>query len=66
MLDQGKSRGIERREEWTGRTVWDEGINRETLKKILERSELPGHRLKELRPKPRGGAYLERIAPIIE
>ena len=44
----------------------DEGIHWETLKKILEHSEPPGYRLKEARPKPKIGPYLERIAQIIE
>ena len=44
----------------------DEGIHWETLKKILEHSEPPGYRLKEARPKPKIGAYLEQIAQIIE
>ena len=44
----------------------DEGIGWETLKKILSHPEPPGYRLKEPRPKPKIGAYLERIAQIIE
>jgi transposase len=44
----------------------DEGIHWETLKKILKYSEPPGYRLKEVRPKPKIGSYLERIAQIIE
>jgi transposase len=44
----------------------DEGIHWETLKKILEHPEPPGYRLKEPRPKPKIGAYLEQIAQIIE
>ena len=44
----------------------DEGIHWETLKKILEYSEPPGYRLREARPKPKIGPYLERIAQIIE
>ena len=43
-----------------------EGIGWETLKKILTYPERPGYRLKEPRPKPKIGAYLERIAQIIE
>jgi len=43
-----------------------EGIGWETLKKILEYSQPPGYRLKEPRPKPKIGPYLERIAQIIE
>jgi hypothetical protein len=43
-----------------------EGIGWETLKKILAHPEPPGYRLKEPRPKPKIGAYLERIAQIIE
>jgi transposase len=43
-----------------------ERIHWETLKKILEYSEPPGYRLKEPRPKPKIGPYLERIAQIIE
>ena len=44
----------------------DEGIGWGTLKKILAHPEPPGYRLKEARPKPKIGAYLERIAQIIE
>ena len=43
-----------------------EGISWETLKKILAHPEPPGYRLKEPRPKPKIGPYLERIAQIIE
>jgi len=43
-----------------------EGIGWDTLKKILRHPEPPGYRLKEPRPKPRIGPYLERIAQIIE
>jgi transposase len=43
-----------------------EGISWETLKKILVYPEPPGYRLKEPRPKPKIGPYLERIAQIIE
>jgi transposase len=43
-----------------------EGIHWETLKKILEHTEPPGYRLREARPKPKIGLYLERIAQIIE
>jgi transposase len=43
-----------------------EGISWDTLKKILAHPELPGYRLKESRPKPKVGPYLERIAQIIE
>jgi len=44
----------------------DEGIGWDTLKKILEYSQPPGYRLKEPRPKPKIGPYLERIAQILE
>ncbi len=43
-----------------------ERISWETLKKILAHPEPPGYRLKEPRPKPKIGPYLERIAQIIE
>src|SRR5512137_1927496 len=43
-----------------------EGIGWDTLKKILAHPEPPGYRLKEPRPKPKIGPYLERIAQIIE
>lgn len=43
-----------------------EGIGWDTLKKILRHPEPPGYRLQEPRPKPKIGAYLERIAQIIE
>ena len=44
----------------------DERIGWETLKKILANPEPLGYRLKEPRPKPKIGAYLERIAQILE
>ena len=43
-----------------------EGIHWETLKKILEHSEPPGYQVKQARPKPKIGPYLEQIAQIIE
>jgi len=43
-----------------------EKIHWETLQKVLKYSEPPGYRLKEPLPKPKIGAYLERIALIIE
>ena len=43
-----------------------EGIHWETLKKILKYPEPPGYQMKEARPKPKIGSYLERIAQIIE
>ncbi len=43
-----------------------EGIGWDTLKKILKHPEPPGYRLKEPRPKPKIGPYLERIAQMIE
>jgi transposase len=43
-----------------------EGISWGTLKKILAHSEPPGYRLKDPRPKPKIGPYLERIAQIIQ
>jgi transposase len=43
-----------------------EGIAGETFKKILKHPEPPGYHLKEPRPKPKVGPYLERIAQIIE
>ena len=43
-----------------------EGIGWDTLKKILTHPEPPGYCLKEPRPKPKIGPYLERIAQIIE
>jgi hypothetical protein len=43
-----------------------EGIGWGTLKKILAYPEPPGYRLKKPRPKPKIGAYLERIAQILE
>jgi transposase len=49
-----------------GEIVRDEGIGWETLKKILTHPEPPGYRLKEPRSKPKIGAYLERIAQILE
>ena len=47
-------------------TLRREGSHWETLKKILEHSEPPGYFLREARPKPKIGPYLERIAQIIE
>ena len=44
----------------------EEGIHWETLKKVLKYPEPPAYRLKEPRLKPKIGAYLERIAQIIE
>ncbi len=44
----------------------DEGIGWGTLKKILAHPEPPGYCLKERRHKPKIGAYLERIAQILE
>ncbi len=43
-----------------------ERIHWDTLKKILKHPEPPAYPLKEPRPKPRIGLYLERIAQIIE
>ena len=43
-----------------------EGIGWDTLKKILAHPEPPEYRLKEPRPKPKLGPYLERIAQIID
>ena len=43
-----------------------EGVHWETLKKILKHPEPPGYRMKQSRPKPKIGAYLEQIAQIIE
>ena len=55
------------REETSKRGVLKrEGISWDTLKKIMEHSEPPGYRMKEARPKPKIGPYLERIAQIIE
>jgi len=44
----------------------DEGIGWGTLKKILTHPEPPGYRLQKPRPKLKIGAYLERIAQILE
>jgi type II secretory pathway pseudopilin PulG len=43
-----------------------EGIHWETLKKVLSHSEPPGYRMTAARSKPKIGAYLERIAQIID
>ncbi|MEJ2725141.1 MAG: IS21 family transposase [Deltaproteobacteria bacterium] len=43
-----------------------EGIHWETLKKIEAYSEPPGYRIRESRPKPKIGPYLDKIAQIIE
>jgi transposase len=42
------------------------GIHWETLQKVLTHSSAPGYRMREERPKPRIGRYLERIRQIIE
>ena len=42
------------------------GIHWETLEKILTHSAPPGYRMKQERPKPKIGRYLERIRQIIE
>ena len=55
-----------RREKSKREVLRHEGIHWETLKKILEHPEPPGYRLKEPRPKPKIGPYLERIDQIIE
>ena len=43
-----------------------EGVHWKTLTKILKYPEPPGYRMKQSRPKPKMGAYLEQIAQIIE
>jgi transposase len=43
-----------------------EGIHWDTLKKILTHPEPPGYRMKDSRPKPKIGPYLEQIAQIID
>jgi transposase len=43
-----------------------EGVHWKTLTKILKYPEPPGYRMKQSRPKPKIGAYLEQIAQIIE
>jgi transposase len=43
-----------------------EGIHWETLKKILVNPSPPGYRIKQPRPRPKVGPFLERIAQIIE
>jgi len=57
---------VSRGEKSKRKVLRDEGIHWETLKKILMYSEPPGYRLREARPKPKIGSYLERIAQIIE
>jgi len=42
------------------------GMHWKTLEKILEHPEPPGYRMKEERPKPKIGLYLERIGDILE
>ena len=42
------------------------GLNWKTLTKILKYPEPPGYRMKQSRPKPKIGAYLEQIVQIIE
>jgi transposase len=43
-----------------------EGIHWETLKKILVNPSPPGYQIKQPRPRPKVGPFLERIAQIIE
>ena len=57
---------VSREESSKGEILRGEGIHWETLKKILAHPEPPGYRLKEPRPKPKIGPYLERIAQITE
>ncbi len=57
---------VSREERSKREIVRREGICWETLKKILFHPEPSGYRLKEPRPKPKIGLYLERIAQIIE
>jgi len=43
-----------------------EGVHWKTLTKILKYPEPPGYRMKQSRPKPKIGSYLEQIVQIIE
>ena len=55
------------REETSKREVLRrERIHWNTSQKILEYPEPPGYRIKQARPKPKIGPYLEDIAQIIE
>ncbi len=58
--EESSKRGILRREGISWETL------KKTLKKIMAHPEPPGYRLKEARPKPKIGPYLERIRQIIE
>ena len=42
------------------------GMHWSTLEKILRHSEPPGYRMKQERPKPKLGPYLDRISQILE
>jgi len=42
------------------------GMHWSTLEKILRHSQPPGYRMKENRPKPKLGPYLDRISQILE
>lgn len=42
------------------------GMHWKTLEKILQHPEPPGYRMKQERPKPKIGPFLERIADILE
>ena len=42
------------------------GMHWKTLEKILRHSQPPGFQLREPRPKPKLGPYLDRIAQILE
>src|SRR5215468_11719972 len=42
------------------------GMHWKTLEKILRHSQPPGFRLREPRPKPKLGPFLDRIAQILE
>lgn len=46
-------------------TLRETGMHWRTLEKILTFSEPPGYRLKEVRPQPKLGPYLDRIRQII-
>ena len=42
------------------------GMHWKTLEKILQHPEPPGYRMKQERPKPKIGPFLERIGDILE
>lgn len=53
--------GVSKRE-----VLRETGLHWQTLEKILQLSQPPGYRLRQPRPRPKTGPYLERIRQILE